>query len=197
MRSMFIGAAVCLSLAVAVYSLGCGARTSSEITVRVAGIRQPAAFSPSDISLRSDSLVIGIVVGGQARAYLLEALRMPPGHEFDPSGKDGKLQLLSRHVVNDVVNGKPISVTYCDRTDCKQVFTAEGDSELDLSIAGWSGSGMMLRLGESEFPQKADESPVDHYPFTVTSWQDWLEKHPETDVYVGHLATDNSAFPQG
>lgn len=49
--------------------------------------------------------VLGVMVKGKSRAYWLKALRYPPWH-----------------IINDVVRGVPVSVTFCDRTNCTSVY---------------------------------------------------------------------------
>ena len=70
-------------------------------------LRKPRALSAGKASKIPDNdEVIGVVINGQPRAYWLKALKYPPWH-----------------IVNDVVVGVPVSVTYCDRTDCTRVYT--------------------------------------------------------------------------
>src|SRR5262249_34018813 len=64
-----------------------------------AGVRLPPTRTPEESGLADREEVFGVVAGGRARAYRLAALSLP-----------------SRHVVNDVVGGTPVTVAFCDRT---------------------------------------------------------------------------------
>src|SRR5262245_25715745 len=65
---------------------------------RYEGTRQPPAVPAAAAKLDDDDVVIGVVAAGRARAYLLRAMDGGP----------------ENHIVNDLVGGAPVSVTYCD-----------------------------------------------------------------------------------
>src|SRR5438105_7303951 len=87
----------------------------------VPGIDRPAAVPADEADLDANTEVIGVVVGGKARAYVLAALRGP-----------------MHHVVNDVLGADPVTVTYSDRADCVRVFTGPAAGRpLDFGLGGW------------------------------------------------------------
>src|SRR5579875_3244686 len=61
------------------------------------GIRTPPALPADRADLKPEDEVLGVEMGGHARAYRLK-------------GMLGR----SDHIVNDVLGGKPVSVTFCD-----------------------------------------------------------------------------------
>ena len=77
----------------------------------------PRSLTADDIADRlvqvpDDTLVIGIESGGRSRAYMLSAFTRP-----------------DEHVCNDLIDGVPVTVTYCDLDDCVRLFTAPGRRE--------------------------------------------------------------------
>ena len=153
-----------------------------------------ASFRPRD-----DAPVIGVSAAGRHRAYLLQALMRPDAH-----------------VYNDLLGDAPVTVTFCDLDECVQVFTAPGrERPLDIEVGGADGRRarkLVLRVGATRYwqdtglPLHNDATSVFPYvkaDFVRTSWGQWREAHPDTDVYVGRLPftptdpTIKYALPQG
>jgi hypothetical protein len=152
------------------------------------GIRQPATSSVQDSALAEDAEVIGITVEGRARAYSVAALSGGPAW----------------HVVNDVVRGRPVSVTYCDLMGCTRVFTRDGGSKpLALDVGGWmNGKGMMLQIDGVNYALKdganlsnPNDAPLPYKRMShmLTTWGEWRRTHPDTDVYDKRPSVDR--FP--
>ena len=140
--------------------------------------------------LVSNDRVAGLVVNGQARAYPLSILN---AHE----------------VVNDVLGGVPIAVTYSPLTDSlvafdrriggvERTFRVSGlvlDSNLVMydrvpgqqpgSVDGsslWSQLGMRAIAG----PEAARGTRLEPLPdVNIASWQMWLAAWPDTTVALG------------
>src|SRR5262245_27177421 len=85
----------------------------------VPGIRTPPTVAANQCNLSDDELVIGIHIGDTPRAYRLDALAP-----------------IMCHVVNDVIEEQPVTVTYCNRDGCVRVFTADGAEPLPISTGG-------------------------------------------------------------
>ena len=133
------------------------------------GIRQPSTVPVAEATLADDARVIGVTAGGRHRAYSVQVM----------SG-------MTSHVVNDLVDDVPVSVSYCDQTDCTRVFAGRpGSSPLELSTGGWVRGEMALRYGDQQYSQTATDIPLQDHPFVVTTWKEWREQHPDTDVFVG------------
>jgi len=140
-----------------------------------------AALAPNRVP--DDAPVIGVIMAGRPRAYLLQALMRPDSH-----------------VCNDVIGSVPVSVTFCDVDDCVRVFTAP-DHELPLDIAlGRPDSSrarkMVLRVGTTPYWQDngqplgkgaAEPFPYAAAEFIRTTWGRWRDEHPESDLHIGNL----------
>lgn len=122
--------------------------------------------------------MIGVVAGGRSRAYLVRAFCRGP----------------ASHIVNDVLGGTAVSVTYCDQRDCACVFAGEGAEPLDLRQGGLQAGQMTLRAAgvrygqESLSPEDAEGAPPFPYvahAFERTTWGAWRGAHPGTEVYLG------------
>lgn len=120
--------------------------------------------------------VIGVVRDGQARAYPLRVLNW---HE----------------VVNDSLGG-PLLVTYCPlcRTGVTAVRTVN-DQATTFGVSGllWNSNLVMYDdLSDSRWSQVAATAirgekagtRLAFVPSTITSWREWQETHPGTEVLV-------------
>ncbi len=143
------------------------------------GVRQPPTLSSSNTDLEDDGEVIGVQVEGQARAYCIAAFRGAPGDK----------------VVNDVLAGRPVTVAYCEFTRCARVFTTEnGSAPLHIGIGGWDAEkGLMLHLesvnyalvdGKNLTQPQGQPLPYRQSEHERTTWGQWRQGHPHTDVYV-------------
>ena len=143
----------------------------------IPGLNRPEVVSADAAQLPDEEPVIGVVCDGGPRAYCLKALLA-----------------INCHVVNDVVGGTPVSITYCDKNDCVQAFTGgKRDRPLEIGLAGWQGRMMLngpngffwQHNGQMVGPDFADFMPHELMPFSRVSWQQWRSAHPDTQVYVG------------
>lgn len=157
----------------------------------VPGLRRPAVVSAASTALDGDEEVIGVELGGRARAYRLAAL-----------------QDRSRHVVNDVVGGVPVSVAYCDLSNCVQVYTEPGGSApLDVGIAGLFDGEMVVSVRGALYIHKtgaplpsatnAARLPLETLAPVRLPWKEWLRRHPGTEVYEGDRTTGPSPRMDG
>lgn len=154
-------------------------------------LSEPPAMSPAEVDrwneeergklLVPDDRVIGVVFGGEARAYSLRLMRW---HE----------------VVNDVVGGEPIAVTYSPLCDSVAVFSRSIDHQVvDLGVSGYlynsntllydrrlqpAASPLWTQLdGEVVAgPDPGFSSPLPLRVATLATWGEWRERHPETRV---------------
>jgi hypothetical protein len=129
--------------------------------------------------LRGGDDVLGIVLGGVARAY---PIRIMNWHE----------------IVNDDIGGERIAVTYCPLCGSGVAFAAEsGDRPLSFGVSGLLyNSDILLYDRETEslwsqIKRQAISGPLAGrelraLPLTHTTWSAWLREHPETEV----LSTD-------
>jgi hypothetical protein len=143
------------------------------------GIRQPPTQSVDEAELDDDAEVIGVCVQGRARAYEVASLAVSP--KF--------------HVVNDVLSGRPVTVAYCDLTDCARVFTSKtSGTPLDISVVGLDENrSLVLYLDGVKYALEDSKNltqpygpppPYQRMKFERTSWGQWRRAHPDTDVYA-------------
>lgn len=154
----------------------------------IASIDHPAFLTVDELAqldgsrrgklLVPDDRVVGVVSGDDARAYPIRLLRW---HE----------------VVNDVVDGLPIAVTYHPLTDAVVVLnrlTPRGTVELGVSGLLYSSTQLLYDRrtdGPSSLwspllaqaiagPRAGARLPI--RPAVVTTWQTWRRRHPDTTV---------------
>ncbi|MEQ9406961.1 MAG: DUF3179 domain-containing (seleno)protein [Fuerstiella sp.] len=127
------------------------------------------AMQPSDPTEASDDEpVLGIVVDGEARAYSVTAMSS-----------------ISAHVVNDLVGNTPVSITWCDRTNCARAFTADTPGQpIPLSVGGFVDDEMSLLFENRMYPQTSPEIPLQDYDVEVTTWGQWVNQHPNSKVFL-------------
>ena len=102
-------------------------------------IQRPPSVAARDAMLAPEEKVIGVVVGGEARAYRFAAFESKTGH-----------------LVNDQVGGVPVSVAYCDKTECLRVYSDPGGTGLlDLNVAGALFDEMVMRHGDKMYFHKS------------------------------------------
>ncbi len=152
------------------------------ISVDIPGIRRPPTLVADQVSLDDATPVIGVTVGDQARAYVVDA--------FAVRGRQSN-EDLAVHLVEDSLGGRPICVTHCDRRGSTRVFElpSEGSAESDGSVrvAGWDGA-MLLWIGEQRY-RHDDPLPLADVAHERTTWGAWRAEHPETTVYAGPSGT--------
>jgi hypothetical protein len=146
----------------------------------------PSIDSPRFISagegdsfLRPDDIVFGIAYQGTVRAY---PQRILVWHE----------------IVNDIIAGERISITYCPLTGSQMAFrgTLGGERATFGTTGSLVNSNLLMydRETDSDWPQIvgiAINGPrrgrsLEEVPLVWTTWARWRDKHPETAV----LSTD-------
>ncbi len=136
-----------------------------------------------DAWIDGDERVMGVVVNGEARAY--------------------PVSVLTRHeIVNDVVGGVPVAVTFCplcgsgitfDATVAGEVrtFTASGflyehdlvmmDAETGTLWTQIRGEAVGTLVDESVRPAHPDQR-LTFYPSVIASWNEWKTRQPTSLV---------------
>jgi len=130
--------------------------------------------------LAPDELVLGATLGGESRAYPLNMLNAEPRTK----------------VLNDVLGGRDIAVTWCDRCRAGIVFDRRvGDMTLTLAVFGslWRES-MVLYDQEtmtqwSQWDGQGRMGPLlgrrlECLPSNIAAWQDWLRQYPDSTVVI-------------
>ena len=169
----------------------------------IPSIDDPVFVPAAEAGLSDDARIIGVEIGGDARAYPISILNW---HE----------------IVNDVVGGKPIAVTFCPLCGTGVVFAAEtGGRKLEFGVSGLLYNSDVLlydRQSESLWSQVLAKAVTGErkgetlavVPSRMTSWHDWRERHPDTavlsertgyardygrDPYAGYLESPEIFFP--
>jgi hypothetical protein len=147
---------------------------------------RPSTVPAASAGLGDGEEVIGVEAGGHHRAYALRALRNP---RF--------------HIVNDLIGGAPVSVAYCDITDCAQAYTSRGTAPLAITQAGLHEGEMLIRIGSVDYEHRTGRAigsspsappfPYELSPWTRTTWGNWKRLHPATDVYQGGAGRESMA----
>ena len=144
----------------------------------------PAIFAEDDLfvnvidgSLEWDDQdpIIGLVVGDDARAY--------------------PVRLLSSHeIVNDVVGGEPVAVTWCPLCFSAMVFSRiVKDKELTFGVSGYLLDNNLVMYDHrtntlwSQLLAQAVKGAyrperLNLFPSVMTSWGAWKERYPQTRV---------------
>ena len=142
----------------------------------IPSIDAPRFVVGADATLRGDARVLGIVRGGEPRAYPINILNW---HE----------------IVNDRTDGESIMVTYCPLCGSGMVFSVPlaGDRRDTFGVSGLLYDSDMLlydRATESLWSQimaKAVTGPrvgeqLTQIPARHTTWARWFETYPDTLV---------------
>jgi hypothetical protein len=125
--------------------------------------------------LDAEDRVLGIELGGHSKAY--------------------PVRILNRHeIVNDRLNDQPVVVTFCPLCGSGVAFLAEiDDQSLTFGVSGLLyNSDVLLYDRETEslwsqISRQAVNGPLKgrklaQLPLEHTTWEDWLERYPDTRV---------------
>lgn len=154
------------------------------------GLQRPPAVPAATAAVPDDAEVLGVTVNGRNRAYLITTLSR-----------------VDSHVIDDLIEDVPITVTFCDKSQCARVFTApDHPSPLKVDLGGLRQDKLLLRLNNVFYDQESGDRidgvkdmpfPYPDHPFVRTTWKKWKEAHPETDIFVGKPAGEQGGPPGG
>lgn len=120
------------------------------------------------VTLPPSTEVVGVEVAGECCAFVLNSMTNP-----------------RYHIVNMMINMKPISVTYCNLVDCVRVLTHDEPEIIPLHVGGLDvGNQMVLLYGGDRFGQTSESIPLQDHDFVRTTLGEWILQHPSTTVYV-------------
>lgn len=125
--------------------------------------------------MTSDELVLGVVVEGIPVAY--------------------PVRFLARHeLANDSIAGRPVSMVYCTLCRTGLMF----DRNVEGRILTWETSGLLIDSNKIMVDVETDtlwhhligtgiSGPLkgvelDQIPVQTTTWEAWIEEHPDTEV---------------
>ena len=166
----------------------------------IPAIDQPVYKPVAQVELAPQEAVIALTVNGRSRAYPLRIL-------------------IWHEIVNDVLGGRPIAVTYCPLCNAALVFDRRlGDQVLDFGTTGKlrnSDLVMYDRQTQSWWQQFLGRAIVGALtgaelamlPARLESWQRFSTRYPDGDVLVPndprlrpyganpYVGYDSAAFP--
>lgn len=133
-------------------------------------------------SMKENERVIGVIINGDARAYPIPILSV---HE----------------IVNDVVGGEPIAVTWCPLCYTALIFSRVIDRDSQILTFGVSGKllyntlVMYDRQTESLWSQlygaaiegSLSGETLGIFPSVHTDWQTWISQYPDSLVLSKEL----------
>jgi len=148
--------------------------------------------SQGDTFLNANDLVVGVVINGEARAY--------PHNVF-----------WWHEIVNDVLGGKPIVVSFCPLTGSAMVHDPViGGSTLNFGVSGLLFDNNLImfdRATDSLWAQMRVSSICGDFvetrpkllPVVQSTWKAWEELHPETTVVSFNTGFDRNynRYPYG
>lgn len=153
--------------------------------------------------LEPTSRVLGLSINGEARAYPVAILNW---HE----------------IVNDVLAGQPVAVTFCPLCNTGMVFDAEVDGqarsfgvsgllyESDVLLYDRETESLWSQILSTAVSGQALGQQLTALPVKHTTWQAWREEHPGTlvlsrdtgfrraylrDPYAGYEQSPTTLFP--
>jgi hypothetical protein len=141
----------------------------------------PAINDPENVALQScdrladDDRVVGVVVGGEARAYPLRVL-------------------LYHEIVNDELGGTPVAIVYCPLCDSVTVV----ERRLDGAVREFGVSGLLVNSNVLLYDRSDDSlwsqvgltaisgpnagRSLPHLPWEITTAAAWRTRHPDSTV---------------
>jgi hypothetical protein len=164
----------------------------------IPALTRPKLIAPVEATyLTADELVFGVEINGDARAY---PLRILDWHEM----------------LNDTVGGVPVALAYCTLCGSGILYDARVPGRDEPFEFG--SSGLLYRSNKLMYDQQTHSlwnqftgrpvvGPLTGYrielavlPVTITSWQDWRTRHPDTKVLsldTGHERDYTPGRPYG
>jgi len=129
-------------------------------------------------TLRDDDLVLGVVVGGEARAYPISLMWEP-----------------QNEVLNDTLGGEPIAATWCPIAHSGVVYDRSVDRQtVELGAVGLEKGVFILydRQTGTHWSQVSGRATrgaragrtLNKKTSTITTWGRWRRLHPDTSVHA-------------
>jgi hypothetical protein len=144
---------------------------------------EPASIAAAGID--PDERVIGLVINGEARAY--------------------PIPILSAHeIVNDLVGGEPVAITWCPLCYTALVFSRRVGGQLEPLTFGVSGKllentlvlydrqtgSLWSQLYGGAIAGELTGSSLGVFPSLHTEWAAWQALHPDSQVLSKRLTCD-------
>jgi hypothetical protein len=138
------------------------------------GIRQPKASPADQVRLADQTEVLGVTAAGKCRAYEL-----------------GTFASSNTRLINDLIGDVPVTVAYCMKPKRQRAFTSD---QRGLPLEVWVVSDgredrVVCKIGEIAYTMNLGNPslPLKELPVTRTTWKNWKQDHPDTDVCLRPL----------
>jgi len=150
---------------------------------QIPSIDDPQFEAISNTGFGDDELIIGLVINGDARAYPYAIMNW---HE----------------IVNDVVGGEPVAVTYCPLCETNSVFKRVLNGKaVEFGVSGKLYESCLVmfdRTSDSLYSQpwgvgivgEETDTVLERVPAVRTTVGQWKEKYPDSKI----LTTDTGAL---
>lgn len=147
-------------------------------------------IAEADKILKPDSVVLGVEMGGEVRAYPRDLIARP-------------------HWFNDEIGGKPLMISYCILCNSGQVFipVLKDGRRLDLrNMTAFDNNTIYHCTKTGNFIQQLDARVIhgpnkgevlESYPVVMARWDEWKRLHPDTKMYYAPPVTMRDRFTQG
>ena len=154
-----------------------GHNTADEFLIEAPGIRVRKVYAAAEVRIPGDHFVTGVVINGQARAYLETGMAQPESH-----------------IAYDRIGGRDLAVAYCDKTGDSRVFCGDRKTIESIRVGGWRNENMELLIGKDRFALDSAAIPLEEVEFKTLPWMEWKAMHPDTDLYLGDLVPGQSLW---
>jgi len=137
---------------------------------------QLVSIDEADGFLQPESIILGIEMAGEVRAYPRDLIARP-------------------HWFNDELDGKPLMISYCILCNSGQAFVPilKDGRQLDLrNMTAFDNNTIYSCMKTGNFIQQLDGRVIrgpnegevlESYPVIMARWQEWKRLHPNTQVY--------------
>ncbi len=139
-------------------------------------VHETVGIDEADAFLKPDSIVLGLVMGGQVRAYPRDLIARP-------------------HWFNDTIDDKPLMISYCILCNSGQAFVSRLKNGTPLNLRNMTAfdnntiyhdteTGNFIQQLEGKVIRGPDEGEeLEAYPLVMARWDEWKTLHPDTTVY--------------
>ena len=135
------------------------------------GQTQIQVYPVGEVDLPHDTPVIGVVVDGQARAYLPKGMSEPEWH-----------------LAHDTIQGQPITITYCNWNDCVHTFMRGSVPPEEIMMGGFQHGHMQLLIRNTYYDQNSTQIPLNPHPMKRLTLGEWKATYPKSEIYLGDQA---------
>ncbi|WP_197454681.1 DUF3179 domain-containing (seleno)protein [Stieleria varia] len=150
-------------------TIAAGGSTHSpmQCVIEFSGINDPTLLDANEVDLPDATKVIGVLRGGMACALVIDDMCSP-----------------RTHVVNMLMGNKPVSVAYCNLSNCIRVMTDDKPQWIPLTVTGLDiHNQLVVGLRGTHYTQSSKQLPLTDVPYERTTWGRWKQEHGATKIW--------------